>query len=196
MDGDCRLCCAPPMRRRSLFALPVATAALALGGCGVDLPGGTQHVDLPNEDDQAILNGAQLFDQRCAACHTLNAVGAQGSSFRVNGREYKDGPNFNQRDVSYDQILYAIRNGGYSSGPMPQNIVVGEDAEDVAKFLAKYAGGNVGRAADGGDPPPAGVSGESPVEQPGTTPEGVPDPAATPPPTSRDDVDNARPPGN
>lgn len=184
------------MRRRSLLALPTLTAALALGGCGVDLPGGTQHVDLPGERDPDIMRGAQLFDQRCAACHTLNAAGAQGSSFRVNGREYKDGPNFNQRDVSYDQILYAIRNGGFSSGPMPQNIVVGEDADAVAKFLAKYAGGNVGRAEDGTKPAPAGATGDSPVEQGGSTPEGVPDPAATPPPTSRDDVDNARPPGS
>ncbi len=184
------------MRRRSLFALPVATAALALGGCGVDLPGGTQGVDLPGERDPDIKQGAQLFNQRCAACHTLNAAGAQGSSFRVNGREYKDGPNFNQRDVSYDQILYAIRNGGFSSGPMPQNIVVGEEAEAVAKFLAKYAGGNVGRAEDGSDQGPAGSTGESPVEDPATTPEGVPDPAAPPPSTSRDDVDNARPPGS
>ena len=35
--------------------------------------------------------------------------------------------------------LYAIRNGGFSSGPMPQNIVVGEEAEAVAEFLAKYS---------------------------------------------------------
>ena len=37
-------------------------------------------------------------------------------------------------------MLYAIRNGGFSSGPMPQNIVVGEDAEAVADFIAKYSG--------------------------------------------------------
>ena len=37
-------------------------------------------------------------------------------------------------------MLYAIRNGGFSSGPMPQDIVVGEDAEEVADFIAKYSG--------------------------------------------------------
>ena len=39
-----------------------------------------------------------------------------------------------------DQVLYAIENGGFSSGPMPQDIVVGEEAEKVADFLAEFAG--------------------------------------------------------
>jgi mono/diheme cytochrome c family protein len=182
------------MRRTSLLALPVVAAALLFSACGVDVPGGTQNIDLPNEDDAAIKRGAVLFTQRCEGCHTLNVVGAQGSSFRVNDREYKDGPNFNSREISYDQVLYAIRNGGFSSGPMPQNIVVGEEAEAVAKFLAKYAGGEVGRAEDA-KPGPAGTTGDSPVEEEETTPEGLPEPGATPPAESQDDVDNARPPG-
>ena len=37
-------------------------------------------------------------------------------------------------------MLYAIRNGGFSGAIMPQNIVVGEDAEAVAEFVAEYAG--------------------------------------------------------
>ena len=43
-----------------------------------------------------------------------------------NNIERKDGPNFDTRAVEYDEALYAIQNGGFSSGPMPQNIVVGE----------------------------------------------------------------------
>ncbi len=39
-----------------------------------------------------------------------------------------------------DNVLYAIRNGGYSGAIMPQNIVVGEDAQAVAEFVAEYAG--------------------------------------------------------
>ena len=37
-------------------------------------------------------------------------------------------------------MLYAIRNGGFSGAIMPQNIVVGDDAQEVAQFLAKYSG--------------------------------------------------------
>jgi hypothetical protein len=43
-------------------------------------------------------------------------------------------------------VLYAIRNGGFSSGPMPQDIVVGEEAEKVADFVAKYSGSEVSQA--------------------------------------------------
>jgi hypothetical protein len=37
-------------------------------------------------------------------------------------------------------VLYAIANGGFSGAYMPQNVVVGEDAIDVAKFVATFAG--------------------------------------------------------
>ena len=40
-------------------------------------------------------------------------------------------------------VIYAIRNGGFSGAIMPQNIVVGADAQKVAAFVAKYAGGDV-----------------------------------------------------
>ncbi len=172
-----------------MYALPAVLAAMTLSACG------TEGVDLPGEKDPAIKEGAQLFDQRCSGCHTLNAAGAQGSAFRVNDREYKDGPNFNSREISYDQVLYAVRNGGFSSGPMPQNIVVGKEAEDVAKFLSKYAGGEVGRATDADKPAPAGVSG-SPVDRPEKGPQGeeTPDPRQTPK-ESKDRLENQQPPG-
>ena len=40
-------------------------------------------------------------------------------------------------------VLYAIRNGGFSSGPMPQNIVVGEEAEALAAFIEQQSGKDV-----------------------------------------------------
>ena len=52
-------------------------------------------------------------------------------------REYKDGPNFDQRNETENCVLYAIRNGGFSSGPMPQNIVTGAEAEALAEFVSE-----------------------------------------------------------
>ena len=37
-------------------------------------------------------------------------------------------------------MLYAIRNGGFSGAIMPENLVVGSNADAVAAFLAKYSG--------------------------------------------------------
>jgi hypothetical protein len=58
----------------------------------------------------------------------------------VGANERTDGPNFDQRKETVAQVLYAIRNGGFSGAIMPQNIVVGRDAQDVAEFLARYSG--------------------------------------------------------
>ena len=41
-------------------------------------------------------------------------------------RERVDGPNFNSARSRSDQVLYAIRNGGFSGAIMPENIVVGQ----------------------------------------------------------------------
>ena len=120
--------------RRRLLILPVLAAlAVGAGACG-------EHgIQLAENDPN--YEGARLFDENCAGCHTLDAAGATGSATEVSSRELRDGPNFNERAESVEDVLYAIRNGGFSSGPMPQNIVTGEDAQKVAEFVARYSGG-------------------------------------------------------
>ena len=44
------------------------------------------------------------------------------------------------RKEEVDQVLYAIRNGGFSGAIMPENMLVGREAQLVADFLAKYSG--------------------------------------------------------
>jgi mono/diheme cytochrome c family protein len=124
------------MTRPSLrtLAVAVATAAVALvaSGCG------ETGIEVAKSDP--LYEGAKIFNQRCGGCHTIAAAGTEGSATQVNNREYKDGPNFQQRKEQYPDVLYAIHNGGFSSGPMPQNIVVGRQAEIVACFVATYSG--------------------------------------------------------
>jgi mono/diheme cytochrome c family protein len=110
----------------------LTAAALAVGGCGEK--GITLAKDDPN------YQGAQIFNEYCAGCHTLSAAGAQGSATNVGSREIKDGPNFDDRKEDKEDVIYAIENGGFSSSPMPQNLVTGEEKEKVAEFVAKYSG--------------------------------------------------------
>ena len=79
--------------------------------------------------------GAKLFAERCGGCHTLEEAGTQGSV-----GERVTGPNLNYRKETKQSVLYAIRNGGFSGAIMPQNVVVGKDAQAVAAFVARYAG--------------------------------------------------------
>ena len=122
------------LRPAKSILLPLLALALALplAACG------EQSIEVPATSPQHA--GAELFQQRCAGCHTLAAAATQGSSADVRTRERTDGPNFDTRRECLERVLYAIANGGFSGAIMPQNIVVGEQAQQVAEFLAEYAG--------------------------------------------------------
>jgi mono/diheme cytochrome c family protein len=122
-------------RRRALAAASILAIGLGVTACG------SEGIEKQVQDDQPdVARGADLFAERCSGCHTMDVVGAQGGATLVTDRERVDGPNFNVRKENKDSVLYAIRNGGFSGAIMPENIVVGKDADDVAAFLAKYSG--------------------------------------------------------
>ena len=132
------------------IAFLCALAALLAVGCAQG------EIEVP-EDQTAAREGAVLFYERCSGCHSLDAANAYGSKppGALQGGERTNGPNFNQRKVSADDALFAIRNGGFSGAIMPANIVVGEEAERVADFLDQYSGGGSGT----NDPTSSGESG-------------------------------------
>jgi mono/diheme cytochrome c family protein len=120
--------------RRFTACCLVACAAFATG-CG-------SKIDVSSNEPDPVHRGALLFRDRCAGCHSLEAADAYGSKpeGKVQGGERTDGPNFNVRKETRQDVLYAIRNGGFSGAIMPANIVLGQDARDVALFLERYAG--------------------------------------------------------
>jgi mono/diheme cytochrome c family protein len=120
------------MARRAVIVVCIAAAGLLASGCG------SESVSLSKDDPNH--NGAALFAERCGGCHTLEVAGTQGSATNVSDRENVDGPNFDVRKELVRDVLYAIANGGFSGAIMPENIVTGHEAQQVAAFLAKYSG--------------------------------------------------------
>jgi mono/diheme cytochrome c family protein len=122
-------------RLAKILALAAVCAIpLAIAACG------TEKIQVAKSAGSTY-SGAQLFSERCAGCHTLNAAGTHGSAPNVRTAQANSGPNFNVRcERPITRVLYAIENGGFSGAYMPQNIVVGQDARDVAQFVATYAG--------------------------------------------------------
>jgi mono/diheme cytochrome c family protein len=101
---------------------------------------GTQKINVP-QGNAAVKRGATLFNQRCGGCHTLSYASTRGSAQNVRTAQFNNGPNFDVRcERPVGRVLYAIENGGFSGVVMPQNIVVGQEAINVAEFVAKYAG--------------------------------------------------------
>ena len=121
------------MRPALATALAVA-AALALAACGF----GEEGISVSKDDPD--YNGAVIFATHCSGCHTLSAAGTQGTGNRSIRTQ---GPNLDQRIETYEDALFAIQNGGFSGAIMPQNIVVGDQAQAVARFLEEYSGKDV-----------------------------------------------------
>ncbi len=75
--------------------------------------------------------GRELFAGRCAQCHTLEAANAVAQV----------GPNLDQLRPPKELVLDAIANGrSRGQGQMSAQIYTGEEAEDVASFIAKAVG--------------------------------------------------------
>ena len=130
------LICAPVSRPKPFWVAAVcAAAAVAISACG------QQKINADNsQPDSAIHQGAVLFHERCGGCHTLKAAATHGSATNVAQKERTDGPNLDFRKETVADVLFAIRNGGFSGSIMPANVVVGPDAQKVAEFVSKYAG--------------------------------------------------------
>jgi mono/diheme cytochrome c family protein len=122
-------------RPKLLAAAGAGAIALAAAGCGATIKTSEQGTNPVHE-------GAVLFNERCSGCHTLSAAGTHGSAApgHVAQKERTDGPNLDYRRENPQDVLFAIRNGGFSGAIMPANIVVGPDADKVAQFVSKYAG--------------------------------------------------------
>jgi mono/diheme cytochrome c family protein len=82
---------------------------------------------------EAQKHGKILFRQRCASCHSLAAVDARG----VTGPDLDD-----IGAVTAKRIQNAIKIGGTGQKRMPSGILEGEDARDVAEYVARVAGQN------------------------------------------------------
>jgi mono/diheme cytochrome c family protein len=110
------------LARNTAAVLVAAAVALPLAACG--------------RDEADLSNGKALFTERCGTCHILGRAGTQGrtgpdldASFRAAladgvGRKTVEG-------VVHDQIL-----NPRNSSAMPPELVTGDDARDVAAYVA------------------------------------------------------------
>ena len=118
-----------------LGAIVAATTALVgLTGCNLG--------PKPNLD-----RGQQLFTQKCGSCHTLTGAGTNGDigpNLDYAFKEARANGGFD-RDTFQGVVEYQIAHARPASPQqtdvyMPQDLVTGEDAKDVAAYVASVAG--------------------------------------------------------
>ncbi len=123
------------MRLAALACACSLAVGLAAAGCGGQLGGGG--VVGANGD---AASGKQLFVEHCGSCHTMADAGTSGTI----------GPNMDDafagsREQGFEESTFAdvvrwqIAYPGIGLG-MPADIVTGQDADDVAAYVARYAG--------------------------------------------------------
>ena len=138
------------MRLRDVIAVIAGGAALAVaGGCSLT----------STEQDRDLVAGKKLFIEKCSSCHTLARADARGTT----------GPNLDEafaqalasgmgrggiEGAVYEQILYPAAVA--KDNPkvyMPPKLVTGEDARDVAAYIAEVVarpGKDTGLLAEAG----------------------------------------------
>ncbi len=132
--------------RVGVLGAGLVAVALLAAGCGT---GG-----VASAGQQPDLQGGQtLFTQKCGACHTLAAAGTSGvigpsldDAFAADRQQgYKQSTIEN---VVLDQIrlgsgevaTYTTNKKFTAQTPMPANLVTGQDAVNVAAYVASVAG--------------------------------------------------------
>jgi mono/diheme cytochrome c family protein len=144
---------APSRRRRHAVALIALAllAGLALAACG-DTVG-------YSEGTGDRIRGKELFTSGCGSCHMLRDAGTTGRigpdldfafvQSRIDGL----GDDTIQQVVR-GQIAYPVTDPPTDAPGMPANIFEGQDAEDVATYVASVAGLDAnGRPIDPASPP-------------------------------------------
>jgi mono/diheme cytochrome c family protein len=84
----------------------------------------------PEPEPVAAGPGLTLFTTNCGSCHTLAAADTSGAA----------GPNLDDLQPDAALTLAAIENGGAGSGAMPAGLLAGEEAQQVADFVAESVG--------------------------------------------------------
>ncbi len=123
----------------STALLILGTAGL-LAGCG----SGSAQSTLDSADTAA---GKTLFTKSCAGCHTLQDAGSTSpigpdldDAFRASREQgFKETQFYGVVRRWIKEAPQPPLPGSYPV-PMPQNLVVGADAENVAAYVAKVAG--------------------------------------------------------
>jgi len=116
-----------------VFLIAVAVLGIALPAAVIAAVNGSDSIPTANVTNltAAEKHGRELFGVRCVNCHTLKASDAIAEI----------GPNLDDLRPPKALVLDAIKNGrARGNGQMAAGLYTGQDADDVASYVAKAVG--------------------------------------------------------
>jgi mono/diheme cytochrome c family protein len=122
-------------RRAAAVLFVIALAALGFGVPAAVIAAVSDNDSIPEANVSDLTaseqHGRELFGLRCSFCHTLKAANAVAEI----------GPDLDQLRPNKALVLNAIENGrANGNGQMAKDLYTGQDAQDVADFVAKAVG--------------------------------------------------------
>jgi mono/diheme cytochrome c family protein len=124
-------------RLRAPVVLLAVAVALVSSGCGA-----VAHM---TDGEGQAPSGKKLFQTHCGSCHTMKDAGTKGTLGPnlddvfgiVKAQEFDEST---IRDLVRGQIAYPETETATGGPGMPANLVEGQDADDVAQYVAQCAG--------------------------------------------------------
>lgn len=122
-------------RRLATFIFGISFVVLGIAIPAAVIASVDDRTDIPHANvtglTESELRGRELFGERCAACHTLAASNAVAAV----------GPDLDVLQPNAKLVLSTIQSGkSAGNGQMPAGIYTGQDAKDVAAYVAKAVG--------------------------------------------------------
>jgi mono/diheme cytochrome c family protein len=112
---------------RSVALVPLALALFALGGCAVKHPTAN------------LVHGKQLFVSKCGVCHTLSHAGTKGNVGPDLDDAFRQDRADGIKSTSIEGLVADWIQYPNDQGVMPAMIFKGQNAEDVAAYVATVA---------------------------------------------------------
>jgi mono/diheme cytochrome c family protein len=141
--------CPTKLSRTAIRLIAGGAVMLAVGGCNVKHP------------TTNLVSGKVMFQKACGSCHTLSHASTSGSTGPNLDDAFRQDKSDGVKQTSIQGLIDSWIRYPNTQGVMPAGLVKGQDAQDVAAYVAAVAarpGKDTGALAAAG-----GVQGTSPA---------------------------------
>ena len=141
--------CPPQLRHTAIRLIAGVAVMLAVGGCAVKHPTAN------------LVSGKVMFQKTCGSCHTLSHASTSGTTGPNLDDAFRQDKTDGVKDTSIQGLVDSWIRYPNTQGVMPGGLLKGQDAQDVAAYVAAVAarpGQDTGALAAAG-----GVQGTTPA---------------------------------